>query len=70
MEANKLLNAVIEQRDLGAFNSPSRPKPKKLGHRATNSQDRSEEGFFFFFPRKNKTLENLFHLEKNIGWRI
>lgn len=48
MEANKLLNAVIEQRDLGAFNSPSRPKPKKLGHRATNSQDRSEEGFFFF----------------------
>ena len=50
MEANKLLNAVIEQRDLGAFNSPSRPKPKKLGHRATNSQDRSEEGFFFFLP--------------------
>ena len=52
MEANKLLNAVTEQPYLGAFNSPSCPKPKKLGHRATNSQDRSEEVLclFVFFP--------------------
>lgn len=52
MEANKLLNAVTEQPDLGAFNSPSCPKPKKLGHRAMNSQDRSEEVLCLFvcFP--------------------
>lgn len=52
MEANKLLSAVTEQPDLGAFNSPSRPKPKKLGHRAMNSQDRSEEVLCLFvcFP--------------------
>ena len=60
MEANKLLNAVIEQRDLGAFNSPSRPKPKKLGHRATNSQDRSEEGFFFSSLGKIRLLKIFF----------
>ena len=52
MEANKLLNAVTEQPYLGAFNSPSFLNQKKLGHRATNSQDRSEEVLclFVFFP--------------------
>lgn len=66
-EANKLLNAVTEQPDLGASTPVHVLNQKNLATRATNSQDRSEEVLcvcVFFFPRKNKTLENLFSLRK------
>lgn len=67
MEANKLLNAVTEQPDLGAStpvhvlnqkNLATEPRIARTGVRRFCAY------VCFFFPRKNKTLENLFSLRK------
>ena len=52
-----MLNAVVEQTDLGALYSPSCSEPKKHRHRAMYGHDRS---WVFFLG----TLESLFHSGK------